>query len=163
MTIVMICFGIEAQNDIGISAGLAGTTRLLFGAIATAVFSNIPNSQYGKELSGYVSNAVTPLGFSSENLGKLTAAAQAGTAAAYKAVPGITPIIQTDATKANYNAYLKGSQVVFYVALALGFIASVAAFFTVSIDPRKYTRNTFAVQETEYKVGHTKDTPSAEV
>jgi hypothetical protein len=59
-------------------------------------------------------------------------------------------VIQAAAVRANRLAYLKGSQLVFFVALAFGAIASVAALFTVSIDRRKYTRNTMAVQETEH-------------
>jgi hypothetical protein len=38
---VLIGFGIVYQEDIGTAAGLAGTARLLFGAVATAIFSNV--------------------------------------------------------------------------------------------------------------------------
>lgn len=136
----------------GIASGIAGTTRLIFGAMATAIFSNILNNEYTKILPSYVSSAALPLGYPAANMTKLAGAAKVGSAAAFKAVPGITPAIQAAAVKANKLAYLKGSQLVFYVAVAFGVIACVASLFTVSIDRRKYTKNTMAVLETEQRV-----------
>ena len=133
----------------GIASGLAGTTRLLFGAMATAIFSNILNAEYAKALPNYVSRAAAPLGFPAANMTKLATAAKAGTAAAYKAVPGLTPVLQVAAVRANKLAYLKGAQLVFFVAVGFGIVACIASLFTVSIDRRKYTKNTMAVLENE--------------
>jgi len=80
---------------------------------------------------------------------KLTTAAKAGTAAAYNAVPGLTPVLRAAAVRANKLSYLKGAQLVFFVAVGFGAIACIAALFTVSIDRRKYTKSTMAVLENE--------------
>ncbi|KAH6670783.1 fungal trichothecene efflux pump [Halenospora varia] len=147
VTIVMLCFGLENQNDIGVASGLAGTTRLLFGAVATAIFSNITNNKYASSLPSQVSRAVTPLGFPSSSLSKLAVAAKLNTAKAYSSVPGVTPAIKAAATHANKLAYLEGTHLSFLVAMAFGFVACVAAYFTVSIDKRKFTKKTMAVVE----------------
>jgi len=131
---------------------------LLFGAIATAIFSNTLNSEYVKQLPNYISRGATPLGFPAANMTKLATAVKAGTAAAYKAVPGLTPALQVAAVRANKLAYLKGAQLVLFVAVGFGIIACVAALFTVSIDRRKYTKNTMAVLENENrKLGDKED------
>lgn len=39
----------------------------------------------------------------------------------------------------------------FLVAMAFGGVAVIAAFFTVSIDERKYTRKTMAAVEQDHK------------
>lgn len=122
---------------------------MIFGAMATAIFSNLLNNEYTKILPGRIAAVAAPLGFPAANMTKLISAAKVGSAAAYKAVPGLTPAIQTTVIRANKLAYLKASQLVFFVAVAFGIIATIAAFFTVSIDRRKYTKNTMAVQETE--------------
>jgi len=96
-----------------------------------------------------VSRAATPLGYPATNMTKLATAARAGTAAAYQAVPGLTPVIRVAAVRANKLAYLNGARLVFYVAVGFGIVACIAAVFTVSIDRRKYTKNTMAVLENE--------------
>lgn len=58
-SLVIIGFGILYQEDIGTSAGLAGTARLLFGAIATAIFSNVTNNKYGASCRSQLSNIFT--------------------------------------------------------------------------------------------------------
>lgn len=82
---------------------------------------------------------------------KLITAAGANTAAGYKAVPGITPQIQAAAVLANKNAYLSGAHLSYQVALAFGLCGCIAALFIESIDERKYTKNTVALQEHDRK------------
>lgn len=130
---------------------MAGTTRLIFGAVATAIFSNVTNNKYDSALLAQVTNSVSTLNFPSANLAKLAAAAKLGTTAAYNAVPGITPAIMAAATRANKLAYLEGTHLTFLVAMGFGFIACIAALFTVSIDTRKYTNKTMAVVEEDHK------------
>lgn len=120
--------------------------------MATAIFSNVLNNKYAAELPGQVSKSVSGLNFPAANLAKLSAAAKLNTAKAYEAVPGITPVIRAAATRANKLAYLEGAHLVFLVAMAFGFVACIAAFFTVSIDKRKYTNKTMAVLEQDHKM-----------
>jgi len=90
---------------------------------------------------------VSSFNLPTETLTKLIAAAKLGTAAAYKAVPGITPAIQAAASLGNKQAYLTGARLSYQVALAFGLVGVVAAFFIPTVDRRKYTKRTVAVQQ----------------
>ncbi|KAF2640031.1 MFS general substrate transporter [Massarina eburnea CBS 473.64] len=144
---VLVGFGIVYQEDIGTAAGLAGTSRLLAGAIATAIFGNVTNNKYAEALPATVSNNVASFNLPSATLTKLIAAAKANTAIAYKAVPGITPAIQAAAVLGNKQAYLTGAHLSYQVALAFGLCGVFAAAFIPSVDERKYTERTTAVQQ----------------
>ncbi|KAF2269119.1 MFS general substrate transporter [Lojkania enalia] len=148
---VLVGFGIVYQEDIGTAAGLAGTSRLLAGAVATAIFSNVTNNKYASTLPGSVQSNVASFNLPSDVLTQLTAAARLGTAAAYNAIPGITPTIQAAATLANKQAYLAGAHLSYQVALAFGLCGVIAAFFIPSVDTRKYTKKTVAVQQADRK------------
>jgi len=152
-SLVIIGFGIIYQEDIGTSAGLAGTARLLFGAVATAIFSNVTNNKYAEVLPAAVKSAALSAdpSFPAGSLAKLAAAAKAGTAAAYKAVPGLTPAVQAAAVHANKESYLTGAHLSYQVALAFGLCGCIAALFIKSIDVRKYTKKTVALQEADRK------------
>jgi hypothetical protein len=79
----------------------------------------------------------------------LITAAAAGTSAAYAAVPGITPEIKAAAVLGNREAYLNGAHLSYQVALAFGLCGCIAALFIPSIDTRKYTKKTVALQEAD--------------
>jgi hypothetical protein len=153
---VLVGFGIVYQEDIGTAAGLAGTSRLLAGAVATAIFGNVTNQKYATTLPAAVRDNVASFNLSTEVLAKLTAAAKLGTAAAYKAVPGITPAIQAAASLGNKQAYLTGAHLSYQVALAFGLVGVVAAFFIPTVDRRKYTKRTVAVQQKDRQALHEK-------
>lgn len=149
---VLVGFGIVYQEDIGTAAGLAGTSRLLAGAIATAIFSNVTNNKYGNALPSAILNNVQSFNLPTATLSKLIVAAKANTAAAYQTVPDITPAIRAAATLANKQAYLEGAHLSYQVALAFGLLGVICAFFIPSIDERKYTDRTVAVQSKDRKV-----------
>lgn len=111
------------------------------------------NNKYGATLVTTVSNNVAALNsnFPSTGLAKLIAAANLGTPAAYAAVPGITPAIQAAAMLGKKQAYLTGAHLSYQVALAFGLCGCIAALFIPSIDERKYTKNTVALQEADRK------------
>lgn len=148
---VLVGFGIVYQEDIGTAAGLAGTSRLLAGAIATAIFSNVTNNKYSSTLPATVRANVRSFNLPTDTLAKLVGAAKANTAAAYQAVPGITPAIRAAATLGNKQAYLEGAHLSYQVALAFGLVGVMCAFFIPSIDERKYTDRTVAVQAKDRK------------
>jgi hypothetical protein len=120
--------------------------------VATAIFSNVTNNKYTATLAGAVRDSVAGLGFADANIAKLAAAARLNTATAYASVPGVTPEIRAAATLANKVAYLEGAHLSYLVALAFGCVACIAALFIPSIDDRKWTKKTVAVQETDRKV-----------
>jgi hypothetical protein len=143
---VLVGFGIVHQEDIGTAAGLAGTSRLLAGAVATAIFGNVTNNKYAQTLASAVQSNVSQFNLPAATFTKLVAAARLNTAAAFKTVPGITPEIQAAAILGNKQAYLTGAHLSYQVALAFGLCGVIAAFFLNSVDERKYTRKTVAVQ-----------------
>jgi hypothetical protein len=147
---VLVGFGIVFQEDIGTAAGLAGTSRLLAGAVATALFSNVTN-KYAATLPGAVRNNLAPFNLNAATVTRLVAAARANTAAGYAAIPGITPAIRAAASLGNKQAYLEGAHLSYLVALAFGLCGVVAAFFIPSVDKRKYTDKTVAVQKHDRK------------
>ncbi|KAF2703099.1 MFS general substrate transporter [Pleomassaria siparia CBS 279.74] len=148
---VLVGFGIVHQEDIGTAAGLAGTSRLLAGAVATAIFGNVTNNKYAETLSEAVRANVAGFNLPTATLTKLIAAAKLNTAAAYKAVPGITPAIQAASKLGNKQAYLAGAHLSYQVALAFGLCGVILAFFLTSVDERKYSKRTVAVQEKDRK------------
>jgi hypothetical protein len=149
--LVTIGFGILDQNDIGTAAGIAGTSRLMAGAIAIAIFSNVTNNKYAAALVPAVRRNIEGLGFDAANIARLAVAARANTAVAYGAVPGLTPIVRAAAVQANKEAYLEGAHLSYQVALAFGLVGCIAAIFIPSIDSRKYTKRTVALQESDRK------------
>jgi hypothetical protein len=148
---VLVGFGIVYQEDIGTAAGLAGTSRLLAGAVATAIFSNVTNNKYAATLPDTVRRNLSPFNLNPATVTRLVAAARANTAAGYAAVPGITPAIRAAASLSNKQAYLEGAHLSYKVALAFGLCGVVAAFFIPSVDKRKYTEKTVAVQKHDRK------------
>jgi hypothetical protein len=148
---VLVGFGIVWQEDIGTAAGLAGTSRLLAGAVATAIFSNVTNNKYAETLPGRVRSNLAPFGLPSETVAKLITAARLNTAAAYAKIPGISPAVQAAAVLSNKEAYLEGAHLSYLVALAFGICGVFAALWIPSVDKRKYTDKTVAVQKSDRK------------
>ncbi|KAH7081976.1 fungal trichothecene efflux pump [Paraphoma chrysanthemicola] len=150
---VLVGFGIVYQEDIGTAAGLAGTSRLLAGAVATAIFSNVTNNKYAATLPSRVRANLAPFpSLPASTITRLIAAARANTPAAYAAIPGISPAIRAAASLGNKQAYLEGAHLSYLVALAFGLCGVVAAFFIPTVDRRKYTDKTVAVQRHDRKV-----------
>lgn len=109
------------------------------------------NQRYASALAERVTEAVSEFGFSSADVARLVGAARLNTAAAYAAIDGVTPEVRAAATLANKEAYLDGAHLSYLVALAFGCIAVIAALFIPSIDERKWTKKTVAVQESDRK------------
>jgi hypothetical protein len=82
----------------------------------------------------------------------LLKAASLNTAAAYKAVPGITAEVMAAAGLAVKQAYVAAFRTTYLVAIAFGCAALVAAFFTLSIDRDMKNSNRAVVLENEVKV-----------
>lgn len=135
----------------GTAAGLAGTARLMCGAVAVAIFSNITNNKYGSELFKTVVRRVENLNFPTEGLADLAAAARLGTPDAYAAVEGATAEVIAAAMLANKEAYLEGARMAYRVALAFGILGCICAWFIPSIDRRKLNNRTVAVQERDHQ------------
>ena len=118
----------------GIAAGLVGTFRLLGGSIATAIYTSIVNNGFASSLPDQVTNEIFGLNFPSSNLPALIAAASKNTAAAYRAVPGISPSVTAAAGLAVKRSYVLAFRTTYLVAISFGCAAIVAALFTKDID-----------------------------
>ena len=130
----------------GVAVGLAGTFRLLGGAVATAIYTAILTGGFNSALPSEMTKAIDSAGvpYSRELLAGLIKAAQTNTAAAYNAVTGITPALASSAAMATKLAYVNGFKIVYLVAIAFGALAILASLCTVSTD-RKLKNNQRAV------------------
>ncbi|KAH8652088.1 fungal trichothecene efflux pump [Xylariales sp. PMI_506] len=136
LSFTMLSLTLEDQTDIGVAVGLAGTFRLLGGAVATAVYSAILSTKFQAGIAGKMEDAIAQAGaaYSDGLLAALVKAASTNTAAAYGAVQGATPALVAAAEMATKLAYVDAFSVVYLSAIAFGAVAIVAAFFTVSTD-----------------------------
>lgn len=114
----------------GCAVGLAGTFRLLGGSVATAIYTAITNSTFASHLPGEVARAAP--GFA--NMSALLKAAATNTAAAYKAVPGITAEVISATQMAVKLSYVQAYRTTYLSALGFGGLAIIAAFLTKSTD-----------------------------
>jgi hypothetical protein len=134
ISFTMLSLGLDDQTDIGIAVGLAGTFRLLGGAIATAIYSAILTQTFNDSIVGEVRNAIAKTGFAQSNEAALLAATRLNTPASYARVPGMNTAVRAAAEMACKLAYVDAFKLVFLVAIGFGVAATVAAFFTVSTD-----------------------------
>lgn len=119
----------------GIAAGAVSTIRLMGGAIGVAVYSTILSDTQSSRLRENIAGVVKSANLPSSDLPKLIKAASLNTAAAYKAVPGITVNVVSLCRLAVKHAYTHAFSIVWYTALAFGALALVSAFFLKSIPP----------------------------
>ena len=141
VSFTMLSLTLDDQNDIGIAVGLAGTFRLLGGAIATAIYSAILSSKFSEVISDKMVDAIRDSGatYSDSLLQALVKAASTNTAAAYKAVQGSTPALQAAAALATKFAYVDAFSLVYLIAIAFGAVATAATFLTVNTDMKLKT------------------------
>ena len=157
LSFVMISLGIDDQVDIGVANGLASTFRLMGGAVATAIYSAILSNRFAAELPSKMAPVIASNNVAPATVAKLLKAAALNTAAAYKAVPGITPQIVAGAQLAVKLSYVQAFKMVYLVALAFGGVAIISAFFTRSIPLEKKTKQRAVKMENEKSVSAVKD------
>jgi hypothetical protein len=140
------------KHNSGIAVGLAGTFRLLGGSIATAIYTSIINNGFSSALSTQLTNEISGLSFPASSYSALLKAAAINTAAAYKAVPGITAPVIAAAGLAVKKAYVLAFRTTYLAAIGFGIAAIVAAFFTMDIDVKKKSGERAVRLENEEKV-----------
>jgi hypothetical protein len=140
-----------AEFHSGIAVGLAGTFRLLGGSIATAIYTSIINNGFESALPDQVREQISSLDFPSSNIPALIAAASKNTAAAYKAVPGISASITAAAALAVKKSYVLAFRTTYLAAIGFGCAAIIAAFFTKDIDRGMKNSNRAVKLENEVK------------
>lgn len=111
--------------------GLAGTFRLLGGAIATAIYTAIMTNRFNEVIVGRIGQVADNYGVDSV---ALLAAAKVNTAAAYARVPGISDAVKAAAALAVKLSYVSAFKLVYLVAIAFGGLSIIAAFCTISTD-----------------------------
>lgn len=125
----------------GIAVGLAGTFRLLGGAIATAIYSAILSSRFTSALPKFVVQAAESAGLPKASIPALLRATATNTAAAYAKVPGINKAVILAAELAYKLAYVQAFRLVYLVAIGFGGVAIIAAFCTKSTPVRLKNNN----------------------
>lgn len=153
ISFTMLSFGLDDQNDIGVAVGLAGTFRLMGGAVATAIYTAILSSRFTEVLPSQMTDAIKSAGvpFSEQLLAGLVKAGQANTAAAYNAVKGITPALAAAAALATKLAYVQAFRLVYLVAIGFGGAAIIAAMCTTSTDRAKKNNERAVILKNEVK------------
>jgi len=134
------------QRDLGVAHGSIGTFRFLGGAIGSTMLNIIINTKSAQYLPGYVSAAVTPLGFK----GSITALIPALAAGKGATVVGSSPAIVAAGTIATRWAWAQAFRMAFLATIPFGVIATCVAFFVS--DPSKYFTDHVAIHlETDRK------------
>ena len=132
---------------------MAGTFRLLGGAVATAIYSAILSTKFSEAIPGQMKTAIegSDVTFSDSMLQNLVAAAATNTQAAFEAVRGVTPELVDSGLLATKLAYVEAFRLVYLVAIGFGGLATVCAFFTVSTDKSKKNSDRAIVLKNELK------------
>jgi hypothetical protein len=143
ISFTMLSLTLDDQTDIGVAVGLAGTFRLLGGAVATAIYSAILSTKFSQSVPSKMMDAISSSGatYSDSLLAALVKAAATNTAAAYSAVQGATPALAAAAATATKLAYVDAFRLVYLIAIAFGAVATAAAFMTVNTDMKLKTMN----------------------
>ncbi|KAG9231277.1 fungal trichothecene efflux pump [Amylocarpus encephaloides] len=144
ISFTMLSLGLDDQTDIGIAVGLAGTFRLMGGAVATAIYTAILTQKFNDSIVDEIRAVVAQTGLPQSSMNALVAAAKLNTAAAYTKVPGISAAATAASQMAYKLAYVQAFKLVYLVAIGFGGIATIAAFCTVSTD-KAMKNNTRAV------------------
>lgn len=125
------------------------TFRLLGGAVATAVYSSIVDNQFADELPAQLRSTIAGTGFDTSNFLALVEAAMTNTAAAYKAVPGVSEQVITASQWAVKLAYVQAFKIVYYTALGFALLAIGSALLVSNTDPAKKTMDKAVFLENE--------------
>lgn len=144
----MVSLHLADQTDIGIGVGLISTFRLIGGAVATAIYTSIQTSEFGKLLPGQVRAAAESTDYSG-SIESLVTAAKANTPAAYSAIEGITNSTIAAVQHAVLVSNSKSYRIVYLVAIAFGCVAIAAALSVKSIDRSQRSNEVAAKLETE--------------
>lgn len=136
------------QEDLGLALGLIGTFRFLGSAVGTTVFSTILNNKAASTLIARVSQAVVPLGYSSDKVPALLDAIKAGQTGSLD--------LSTDVLGSALNAYKVGwadaFRMTWLITIPFGVVACVLAVFVA--DPSPYFTNHTAVHMDKDALGH---------
>ncbi|KIW86160.1 hypothetical protein Z517_01555 [Fonsecaea pedrosoi CBS 271.37] len=132
----MVSLGIEDQTDIGVAVGLVSTSRLLGGAVASAIYVAIYTNKFSEEIPGHIAHVAASTGFQGST-SALLAAAIKNTEAAYEAVPGITANIISACQLAVKYAYVDAFSLTYKVAIAFGGAAIIASLCTRNVEQKK--------------------------
>ncbi|KAI9743989.1 MAG: hypothetical protein M1818_002723 [Claussenomyces sp. TS43310] len=119
---------------IGVAVGLAGTARLVGGAIATAIYTTVLSNKVAQVLPANVAQAALVLDFPQQDLGTLIAALLSDSPSALTQVPGATPAVIEAASAAVTNSYVQGFRLIFLITIAFGGTATLAACCTKNFD-----------------------------
>uniref|UniRef100_A0A0B7KLS9 Major facilitator superfamily (MFS) profile domain-containing protein n=1 Tax=Bionectria ochroleuca TaxID=29856 RepID=A0A0B7KLS9_BIOOC len=149
----IISLHLEDQADIGFAVSLTGTFKLLGGAVGTAVYTAILNTQFNAALPSRMISAIASSGtvLSNKLLSNLEAAAQVNTKAAYLAVDGVNASLADAAMQATIQAYEVSFKTVYLCTIAFGCLALLAASLVKETDRAKWNNERAVILKNELK------------
>ncbi|KAL1887133.1 hypothetical protein Sste5346_010422 [Sporothrix stenoceras] len=124
-----------AQENLGISGGLAGTARYAGGAVASAAFSSAINHGIQTRMPQLIPAAAVTAGLPNELVEQVVAAAPGG-AAALEAIPGVSDEVVAAVVEAYKWCVANGLRNAAFASLAFGVVGIVLCFFLEDITPK---------------------------
>lgn len=122
--------------------------RTVLGSIFTAIYLAILNNKLPTEIHSHVQSAAIAAGLPSSSFTSLFAAVTNGTAAAYNAVPNMTPEIQAKVINAVTDGRVKSYSYIYYATIAVNAVPIIAGLLMKDYDhllnshvPRQVYRN----------------------
>lgn len=149
--------------NIGLVIGSIGSFRSLGGALAQAVYTTILTNKLTTEIPSHVSAAALKAGLPVKSLPALFEALAAESAAAFKAVPGISVTIIEAVEYAEVQAYVQSFKYVYYACIAFGCVGFITALFITKNVDKEMTSfvakklEGVAAAEVHFEKGHTEN------
>lgn len=146
---------IEDQREIGTYAGTGGSSRSLISTICSTIYTTVLSNRLAQTIPAKVPAAVIAAGLPESSVAAFIAAVSAGTASAWDAVVGLTPVIQAAGVRAYQEANSSAYNTVFLTTIAFSGLGSILAIFAPNVD-HLLTKNvniTVNVSEADAAVG----------
>lgn len=142
----------------GFAVSLAGTFKLLGGAVATAIYTAILNTKFDATLPPLMTTAIINSGvsFSETLLSDLEAAAQLNTVQAYTSVDGVSSALAIAAKEAMTKAYEQSFRLVYLCTIGFGCLALLAAASIKETDRAKWNNDRAVILKNEKREGTNK-------
>lgn len=127
---------IQAQEEIGVAVGVAGSVRSTLSTIASTIYVAILTNRLATTVPAAVVPAVVLAGIPKSSIPSLLAALELQTPAAFSDVQGLTPRIEEIAVTAYKQGSMRAYRTVFLASLAFSGIGVLLSLFVPSIDSR---------------------------
>jgi hypothetical protein len=133
---------VKNQQEVGIAGGAAGATRSVISAVLTAVYVSVFTNRITETISTEVPPALVAAGLPASSVPGFLVAFTNGTAAAFNAVPGISPSIIAAGARSYKVASADAYRTVYLVTIAFSGLGVLLTWFAPNTE--KYMTNNVA-------------------